>query len=137
MSTILQIANADRYLSKWINGLKATDLEKVFNDVGPFTIFAPINFAFTKLVHGELFEDLIKAGNKTRLSDIITYHVIAGKKMFRDFTNGQKLKTVNGQEVSVVVKDGEVIINGAKILTRDRQGSNGVIHSVDAVNIPE
>jgi uncharacterized surface protein with fasciclin (FAS1) repeats len=51
-------------------------------------------------------------------------------------SNGQKLKTVNGQELSVTAKDGEVYINGAKILARNMQGSNGVVHSMDAVNIP-
>ena len=56
--------------------------------------------------------------------------------MLKDFRNGQTLVTVNGKEVSVTVTDGEVRINGAKILARDRQGSNGVIHSIDAVNIP-
>ena len=136
MSTILQIANADRNLSTLIKGLKATDLEEMLNGIGPFTIFAPVNFAFSKLPPGELFEDLIKDGNKTRLTDIITFHVIAGKKMLRHFSNGQKLQTVNGQEVSVGVKEGDVTINGAKVLARDMQGSNGVIHSIDAVNIP-
>lgn len=137
MSTILQIVNADRNLSTLIKGLKATDLEEILNGAGPFTIFAPVNFAFGKLSPSELFEDLIKNGNKARLSDIITYHVIAGKKMLRDFTNGQKIKTVNGKEISVSVKDGEVSINGAKILAKNMQGSNGVIHSVDTVNLPE
>ena len=136
MSTILQIANADRNLSTLIKGMKATDLEEVLNGIGPFTIFAPVNLAFGKLAPGGSFEDLIKDGNKTRLSDIITYHVIAGKKMLRDFINGQKIKTINGKDVAITVKDGEVSINGAKILSRDRQGSNGVIHSVDTVNIP-
>ena len=137
MSTILQIANADRNLSTLIKGMKATDLEETLNGIGPFTIFAPVNLAFGKLAPGGSFEDLIKDGNKTRLSDIITYHVIAGKKMLRDFTNGQKIKTINGKDVAITVKDGEVCINGAKILSKDRQGSNGVIHSVDTVNIPE
>jgi len=137
MSTILQIANADRNLSTLIKGMKATDLEEILNGIGPFTIFAPVNLAFGKLAPGGSFEDLIKDGNKTRLSDIITYHVIAGKKMLRDFTNGQKIKTINGKDVAITVKDGEVSINGAKILSKDRQGSNGVIHSVDTVNIPE
>jgi uncharacterized surface protein with fasciclin (FAS1) repeats len=62
--------------------------------------------------------------------------VIAGKKMLRDFRNGQKLKTINGKDVDISVTDGEVSINGAKILSKDRQGSNGIIHSVDAVNMP-
>jgi len=137
VSTILQIANADRNLSTLIKGLKATDLEETLNGIGPFTIFAPVNFAFSKLSPGSSFDDLIKDGNKTRISDIITYHVIAGKKMLRDFINGQRLKTINGKDVSISVKDGEVSINGAKILARDRQGSNGIIHSVDTVNMPE
>ena len=136
MSTILQIANADRNLSTLIKGLKAADLEEILNGIGPFTIFAPVNFAFSKLAPADSFEDMIRAGNKTRISDIISYHVIAGKKMLRDFINGQKLKTINGKDVAITVKDGEVHINGARILAKDRQGSNGIVHSVDTVNIP-
>lgn len=136
MSTILQIANADRNLSTLIKGLKAADLEEILNGIGPFTIFAPVNFAFSKLAPADSFEDMIRDGNKTRISDIITYHVIAGKKMLRDLINGQKLKTINGKDVAISVKDGDVHINGAKILAKDRQGSNGIVHSVDTVNIP-
>ena len=136
MSTILQIANADRNLSTLIKGLKATDLEEILNGIGPFTIFAPVNFAFSKLAPVDSFEDMIRDGNKTRISDIITYHVIAGKKMLRDLINGQKLKTINGKDIAISVKDGEVHINGAKILAKDRQGSNGIVHSVDTVNMP-
>lgn len=136
MSTILQIANADRNLSTLIKGLKAADLEEILDGIGPFTIFAPVNFAFSKLAPADSFEDMIRDGNKTRISDIITYHVIAGKKMLRDLINGQKLKTINGKDVAISVKDGDVHINGAKILAKDRQGSNGIVHSVDTVNIP-
>lgn len=137
MSTILQIANADRNLSTLIKVLKTTDLEEVLNGAGPFTIFAPVNFAFSKLAPANSFEELIRNDNKTRLSDILTYHVIAGKKMLRDFINGQKLKTINGKDVAISIKDGEVSINGAKILAKDRQGSNGIVHSVDTVNMPD
>jgi uncharacterized surface protein with fasciclin (FAS1) repeats len=137
MSTILQIANADRNLSTLSKILKTTDLEEILNGVGPFTIFAPVNFAFSKLPSANSFEQLTSEGNKARLSDILTYHVIAGKKMLRDFTNGQKIKTINGKDVAISVRDGEVSINGAKILSKDRQGSNGIIHSVDTVNMPD
>ena len=137
MSTILQIANADRNLSTLIKVLKTTDLEEVLNGVGPFTIFAPVNFAFSKLSPANSFEELTRDDNKTRLSGILTYHVIAGKKMLRDLINGQKLKTINGKDVAISVKDGEVSINGAKILAKDRQGSNGIVHSVDTVNMPD
>ncbi len=137
MSTILQIANADRNLTTLIKILKTTDLEEILNGVGPFTIFAPVNFAFSKLTPADSFEQLTSDHNKVRLSDILTYHVIAGKKMLRDFTNGQKIKTINGKEVAISVRDGEVSINGARILSKDRQGSNGIIHSVDTVNMPD
>lgn len=137
MSTILQIANADKNLTSLSKGLKAANLEDTLNGVGPFTILAPVNMAFGNLIAPDTFDDLVKQVSKnTKLSDILTYHIIAGKKLVKDFRNGQKLKTVNGQELSITVKDDEVHINGAKILSRDRQGSNGVVHSISAVNLP-
>lgn len=136
MSTILQIANADRNLSTLTKILKTTDLEETLNGIGPFTIFAPVNFAFSKLDPINSFEELTSDANKARLSEILTYHIIAGKKMLRDFRHGQKLKTINGKDVDISVTDGDVSINGAKILSKDRQGSNGIIHSIDTVNMP-
>jgi len=137
MSTILQIANGDRNLSSMIKGLKAANLEETLNGIGPFTILAPINLAFGKLPDPDSFENMVKPGNTgTRLSDIMTFHVVTGKKMLKDFRNGQKLPTVNGKELDVTVENGEVRINGARILAKDRQGSNGVVHSIDAVNLP-
>jgi len=137
MSTILQIANADRNLSTLIKGLKAANLEETLSGIGPFTILGPVNLAFGNLVSPDSFDDLVKQTAKnSKLSELLTYHVLTGKKLIRDFRDGQKLQTVNGKEVAVTVKDGEVRINGAKILARDRQGSNGVVHSIDAVNLP-
>lgn len=136
MSTILQLADADRNLSNLMKGLKAAKLEDTFNGIGPFTILAPVNLAFGNLSSPHTFSDLLKDNNNNKLSDILTYHLLTGKKLMRDFRDGQKLQTVNGKEVAVTVKDGEVRINGAMILTCDRQGSNGVVHSIDAVNLP-
>lgn len=135
MSTILQIANADKNLNTLMKGFKAADMEDTLSKNGAFTIFAPVNLAFNKLDPNP-FEDLLKAGNKVKLSAVLNYHLLSSKKLLKDFRNGQKLVTVNGQEVLVTIKDGEVHINGAKILARDKQASNGVIHSIDAVNIP-
>jgi uncharacterized surface protein with fasciclin (FAS1) repeats len=137
MSTILQIAGADKNLTTLVQGLKAANLEEKLNDIGPFTILAPVNLAFIKLNSPDTFNELLKQStSNSKLSDILTFHVLTGKKLVKDFRHGQKLPTVNGQEVSVTVTDGEVRINGAKILARDRQGSNGVVHSIDAVNQP-
>ena len=134
MSTILEIAKANKSLSILVRGMKAAGLEEVLNGPGPFTILAPINMAFSKLEPGVL-DDLLKPENKEKLSAIMSFHVATGKNL-ADMNNGQRLKTVNGQELLVSIKDGEVHINGAKILARNMQGSNGVVHSMDAVNIP-
>src|ERR1700682_593835 len=100
MSTILEIANANKSLTTLMRGVKAAGLEDVLNGRGPFTIFAPINMAFSKLASGT-FDELVKPDNKQKLSDIMNFHVISGKNLVTDLSNGQKLKTVNGQELSV------------------------------------
>ena len=133
MSTILQITSADPNLTSLTKGIRAANLEDTLNEQGPFTILAPINLAFSKLLPAA-FEELLKKENNTRLSDMMGNHILKGKKMMKDFRDGQKLTTLNGKEVNVSVSNDEVHINGSKILSRDRQGSNGVIHSVDAVN---
>jgi len=135
MSTIFQIANADSNLSSLIKGLKAAGLEETLSGKGPFTILAPVNLAFSKM-SGGAFEELLKPANNHQLSGVLSNHILAEKKLLKHFTNGQKLKTISGRELNVTVRDGDVCINGAKILARDKQGSNGVVHSIDAVNIP-
>lgn len=135
MSTILQLANADVNLSSMMKGIKAAGLEETLNERGPFTILAPVNLAFGQM-KATSFEDLLKPMNNGKLSEMVSFHILSEKRLLKDFSNGQKLKTISGQELNVSIKDGEVSINGAKILSRDRQGSNGVVHSINAVNIP-
>jgi uncharacterized surface protein with fasciclin (FAS1) repeats len=137
MSTILQLTFADKNLSVLTEGIKAAHLEETLNGIGPFTILAPINLAFGKLNAPDTYDSMVKqSSTNNKLSELLTFHVLTGKKMLRDFRDGQKLQTVNGKELLVSVRDGEVRINGARILSKDRQGSNGVVHSIDAVNLP-
>jgi uncharacterized surface protein with fasciclin (FAS1) repeats len=133
MSTILQITGADPNLSSLTKGIKAANLEDILNEQGPFTILAPVNLAFSKLSSAS-FEELLKKDDSVRLSDLMSNHILKGKKMMKDFRDGQKLTTISGKEVNVTVSNDEVRIDGSKILSRDRQGSNGVIHSIDCVN---
>jgi len=135
MSTILQIACSDRNLTSMMKGLKAAKMEEALNGIGPFTILAPVNLAFGNLVPAS-YDELLTQKNNSKLSDMLSYHVLKGKKMLKDFRNGQKLQTIHDKEVEITVVDGEVRINGARILARDRQGSNGVVHSIDMVTIP-
>jgi uncharacterized surface protein with fasciclin (FAS1) repeats len=131
---ILQIAAADRNFNTLMKILKGSALEETLSGLGPFTILAPVNIAFEKLGLSAL-TDLQKQVRDGNVSNLLTYHVLGDKRMVKDFRDGQKLKTISGKELQVELKNGEVRINGAKILSRDRQGSNGVIHAVDAVNI--
>lgn len=133
MSTILQITNADRNLALLSKGLKAANLEEALNKPGAFTILAPVNLAFSKL--SPSFEELLKLNDTNKLSELLSSHILGEKRLMKNFVNGQKLKTINGKEINVTVKDGVVRLNGAKILSRDRQGSNGVVHSMDALGV--
>jgi len=135
LSTVLQIANADRHLSTLVKHLGKTLLGDTLNGLGPFTILAPVNLAFDNLEPQALGE-VLKQSNVTKLSNLLANHILAEKRLMKDFRNGQKLKTISGKELSVTVANGTVLINGAKILSRDRQGSNGVVHSIDSVNWP-
>ena len=132
MATIIQIANADRNLSSFSKALKISGLEDQLNEIGPFTILGPVNLAFERLSTLS-FEELLSPANKQQLVTLLSNHILLGKTMQTDFSNGRKFRSINGNEVSVLTVDGEVKINGAKILAKDRQGKNGVVHTLDSV----
>src|SRR4051794_29608506 len=132
MSNITQVVKQDKYLTTLNRGVTASGLDQVLSGTGPFTLFAPSDLAFGKLEGGTM-ENLLKADNKLKLADLLNYHVVAGKIEFKDLKDGEKLKTMNGKELSVRTKDGKVTVNGATIQQRDLKTSNGVIHSLDSV----
>jgi uncharacterized surface protein with fasciclin (FAS1) repeats len=134
MSNITQVVNDDKNMTTLKKSVTAAGLDKTWSGTGPFTVFAPSDLAFEKLNKGVL-ENLLKPENKTKLVDFLNYHVVSGKISFKDFKDGEKLQTVNGKELLVHVKDGNVTIGDAKIQGRDVQTSNGVIHSLDTVMI--
>jgi len=113
-------------------GVHASGLDQVLSGNGPFTVFAPTDLAFEKMDKG-VMENLLKPENKTKLTDLLNRHVVAGKINFKDLKDGEKLKTVNGKELLVHVKDGNTTVDGAKILSHDVKATNGVIHSVESV----
>jgi len=81
-------------------------------------------------------DELLKPENKEKLAGILTYHVVAGKVMSKDLSDGQKAGTVNGQEITVTMEDG-VKIDTATVVTADLEASNGVIHVIDSVIMPK
>jgi uncharacterized surface protein with fasciclin (FAS1) repeats len=136
MSNIVEVVVADKNLATMLRGVKATELETKLMNAGPFTVFAPTDLAFGKLESGRIAE-LLKPENRIKLTEILNFHIVEGKTNFKDLKDGQKLKTLNGQELDVKVNSGNVTINGAKVQGRDSEASNGVVHSLDAVIAPK
>ena len=114
--------------------LTAAGLVDTLKGEGPFTVFAPTDAAFAALPAGTV-EDLLKPENKDKLTAVLTYHVVPGKVMSTDLTEGQKAATVQGGEVTITL-DGGAKVNGASISTADIEATNGVIHVIDAVILP-
>ena len=123
-----------------VAAVKAAGLVETLQSKGPFTVFAPTNAAFGKLPAGTV-ETLVKPESKATLTKILTYHVVAGKLEAASLTEGKKLKTVEGEELTVKLKDGKVWIVDAKggtsmVTIANVNQSNGVIHVVDTVLMP-
>ncbi len=119
-----------------VAAVKAAGLAETLSGTGPFTVFAPTNEAFDKLPKGTV-ESLLKPEMKKDLTSVLTYHVVAGTFKAADLKDGQKLKTVEGKDLMVSVKDGKVMINGATVTIPDVVSSNGVTHVIDAVLLPK
>jgi len=115
--------------------LKAAGLIDTLKGNGPFTVFAPTDEAFAKLPAGTV-ESLLKPENKKKLTAVLTYHVVAGNVKAADVVKLDSAKTVQGQTVAIDAADG-VKINNAKVVKADIECSNGVIHVIDSVLIPE
>lgn len=128
------IASPDH--STLVAAVQAADLAGTLSGAGPFTVFAPTNAAFDKLPAGTV-DNLLKPENKQQLANVLTYHVVPGTYNAADLKDGQKLKTVQGKELTVTMKDGKVMIDGATVTTPDLASSNGVIHVLDTVVMPK
>ncbi len=135
MSNIVEVAVGNENFTTLVAAVTAADLAGTLSGTGPFTVFAPVNAAFAALPAGTV-ETLVKPESKEALTGILTYHVVAGKVHAKDLHDGQKVATVNGQELTVSIHDGVVKINNAKVVIADVEASNGVIHAIDAVLMP-
>jgi uncharacterized surface protein with fasciclin (FAS1) repeats len=124
-----------------VTAVKAAGLVETLKSAGPFTVFAPSNEAFGKLPAGTV-ETLVKPENKATLTNILTYHVVAGAFKSTDLKDGQKVKTVQGEELTIGYKDGKWTVTDAKgavanITIADVISSNGVTYVIDAVLMPK
>ncbi|HVN17359.1 MAG TPA: fasciclin domain-containing protein [Dongiaceae bacterium] len=116
--------------------LQAAGLVDTLKGPGPFTVFAPTDEAFAKLPAGTV-EDLLKPENHDKLVSILTYHVVPGKVTAKDVVKLHEAKTVNGKEVKINTEGGKVMVDNANVVKTDIACSNGVIHVIDSVILPQ
>jgi len=118
-----------------VAAVQAAGLVETLKSDGPFTVFAPTDAAFAKLPSGTV-EQLLKPENKEQLVAVLTYHVVSGKIMSGDIAGKSSMvKTVQGSKLSVDATDG-VMVDTAKVISADIETSNGVIHVIDTVVLP-
>ena len=133
---IVENAMASNDHTTLVAAVKQADLVATLSGPGPFTVFAPTNAAFN-MIPKETLDGLMKPEMKADLAKILTYHVVSGKMTAADLKDGQELTTVQGGKLKVTIKDGNVMIDGAKVTTADAMSSNGVTHVIDAVLMPK
>jgi len=146
--TIVEAAVSNKDFSTLVTALKAADLVGALSGEGPFTVFAPNNDAFAK-IDAETLGNLLKPENVKALTNILTYHVVSGKLMASDVASAlksgygkAKLTALNGQTLTARSKDGKIFLedtqgNMSQIIATDVAGSNGVIHVISSVVMPE
>jgi len=137
---IIQNAINSKDHTTLVAAVKAAGLVSTLEGKGPFTVFAPTNSAFGKLPAGTV-DNLVKPENKTTLARILTYHVVPGKLEASDLMDGKKLKTVEGEQLTIKRSGDKVMIIDAKgdsaiVTIPNVNQSNGVIHVVDTVLMP-
>lgn len=113
----------------------AAGLVATLQGPGPFTVFAPTDAAFAAIQ--EDVDNLLKPENKAKLADILTFHVVSGNAMAADLEDGQELTTVQGGKLKVVINGDNVMIGDAQVTKADVEASNGVVHVIDKVLMPE
>ncbi|MBN1622991.1 MAG: fasciclin domain-containing protein [Clostridia bacterium] len=133
--SIVDIALADENFSTLVAALQQADLVSALQGEGPFTVFAPTNDAFAALLEALDIsaEQLLLQPD---LAEVLLYHVVGGKVMSTDLTDGLTAETLNGESVTFDLDDG-VKVNMSTVIGTDVEASNGVIHVIDTVLVPE
>ena len=130
---IVDTAIAAGQFKTLVTAVKAAGLVDTLKGDGPFTVFAPTDEAFAKIPKDKL-EALLS--DKKALTAVLTYHVVSGKVMAADVVKLDSAKTVQGKSLAIAVKDGQVTLNGVRVVKTDIVCKNGVIHVIDAVLLP-
>lgn len=135
-NTIVDVAGKAGSFSTLLAAAKAAGLVDTLKSSGPFTVFAPTDDAFSRIPEKAL-KDLLKPENKKKLAAILTYHVIPQKVLAKNVVGLKSAKTANGQKVKIAVLKGRVFVDDAQVVKTDIPASNGVIHVIDRVIMPD
>ena len=135
MKDIVRVAVGSPDHTTLVKALKQADLVDVLANPGPFTVFAPTNAAFDKLPKGTL-DALMKEDKREDLQNILQYHVTTSSLKADYFKDGQTIGMVNGDNITVSVKDGKIVLNNSATVVASVQASNGIVHIIDAVLLP-
>jgi uncharacterized surface protein with fasciclin (FAS1) repeats len=133
---ILETAVAAGSFNTLAKALQAADLVETLKANGPYTVFAPTDEAFAKLPASTL-EDLLKPENKTKLQRILTYHVVPGRVSSSDVAKRRSATAVSGDTIDIAAHGGTVTVDKARVVKTDIAASNGVIHVIDSVLLPD
>jgi uncharacterized surface protein with fasciclin (FAS1) repeats len=133
---IVALAQATPDLSTLVDAATAAELVETLQGQGPFTVFAPTNEAFSA-VGQDTLDQLLAPSGKEQLTDVLTYHVVPGEVTAADLEDGQRLETVQGERLRVRIQGDEVTVGGATVTQPDVEASNGVVHVIDGVLLPE
>ena len=133
---IVDIAAGNENFSTLVAAVQAAGLVETLKSDGPFTVFAPTNEAFAKLPEGTV-ENLLLPENKDQLIAVLTYHVVPGNVTAAQVVDLDSAETVQGQSIDIAVSDDGVTVDGAKVIQTDIMATNGVIHVIDSVILPE
>jgi uncharacterized surface protein with fasciclin (FAS1) repeats len=132
--TIANILLSDSDHTILARALDSTDLIETLKKPGPFTVFSPTNEAFKKLPEGVL--ESLMGTRRNDFVNILSYHIVAGNIKRHDFKDGQRLKTLAGEELTVSLRNDKLRINGMNVIEEDIESSNGVIHVIDGILFP-
>ena len=131
---VVKVAAGSADHTTLVKALQTAEYVDALSNAGPFTVFAPTNAAFDKLPAGTV-TGLLKPSKKDDLRNILEYHVYIGVLRPEMLTDGQTFGQANGDNISITMKDGKTMVNGANIIA-SIPASNGIIHVVDAVLLP-
>ncbi len=134
--TIVDVAAGNADFETLVAAVKAAGLVETLSGKGPFTVFAPTDAAFAKLPAGTV-ENLLKPENKDKLVALLTYHVVAGEVLAADVVGLDNATTVNGAVADITVSGTTVKVDEATVTATDIKASNGVIHVIDTVIMPD